>query len=289
MEKEATVKEQLSEKCISGVTESSSTIHPTLLATVREETVRIMVDTGATSSYVCKDLITKLGIKTARMEQCGNKQIYGTMKKTVEVYNITIQSSVIAEFQLKAYCINAEKDVPTHDQNPKIIKIKNQIPRIRGLCFQEEGETQDFLPVHIMLGVTDSQQIRTNEPPGLAVNTNTDPVAEFTKLEWMLYGGVAKNPQFEKQYFLNDEKLEFQKLCSLDVQGLEDVMQSEELNHKTFKDHIKYYEKGYFETVLPWKEHHSPLPSNKQLTKAQLLATSERLKKWGNWSNVTKS
>ena len=223
------------------------------------------------------------------MEQCGIKQIYGTMKKTVEVYNITIQSSVTAEFQLKAYCINAEKDVPTHHQNRKIIKIKNQIPRIRGLCFQEEGETQDFLPAHIMLGVSDYQQIRINESPGVALNTNTDPVAEFTKLEWMLYGGVAKKPQFEKQFFLNDEKLEFQKLCSLDVQGLEDVMQSEELNHKTFKDNIKYYEKGYFETVLPWKADHSPLPSNKQLTKAQLLATSERLKKWGNWSNVTKS
>ena len=33
-----------------------------------------------------------------------------------------------------------------------------------------------------MLGVADYQRIRTNEPPVLGLNTNMDPVAEFTKL-----------------------------------------------------------------------------------------------------------
>ena len=51
--------------------------------------------------------------------------MYGTMKKTVEVYNITIKSSVIERFQLKVDCINTENNVLTHVQNPKITKIKN--------------------------------------------------------------------------------------------------------------------------------------------------------------------
>ena len=105
--------------------ESSSTIYPTLLVTVREETVRIMMDTGATSFYVCADLITKLGIKPARKEQRCIAQMYG-IKKAVEAYNITIKSSVIEGFQLKEDYINAEKDVLTYVQNPKITKIKNQ-------------------------------------------------------------------------------------------------------------------------------------------------------------------
>ena len=62
-------KEQPTEKGMSSMMESSSTIHPTLLATVREETVRIMVDNGVTSSYVCTDLITTFGIKPVRREQ----------------------------------------------------------------------------------------------------------------------------------------------------------------------------------------------------------------------------
>ena len=102
-----------------------------------------------------------------------------------------------------------------------------------------------------MPGVTDYQRIRTNEPLVLRLNTNTDPKAEFTKLGWTLCGGVSKKTQFEKQNYVNDEKSEFQKLCSLDVLGLEDVMQPEEFNHQTFKDHIKYCEKWYYETALP--------------------------------------
>ena len=237
--------------------------------------------TGATSSYVFTDLITKLGIKPVSRQQRCIEQMYGTMKKTVEVYNITIKSSVIEGFQLKVDCINTENNVLTHVQNPKITKIKNQNPRIRGLCFLEERETQDLLFIHIMLGIADYQRIQTNEPLVLGMNTNMDPVAEFTKLGWTLCGGVTRKIQFEKQYFVNDEKSEFQKLCSLDVLGLEDVIQPEEFSHPTFKDHIKYCEKGYYETVLPWKLDHSPFPSNKQLTKAQLLATTNRLEKIG--------
>ena len=263
------------------MTESSSTIHPTLLATVREETVKIMVDTGATTCYICTELITKLGIKPVRREQRCIEQMYGTMKKTVEVYNVTIKSSVIEGFQLKVDCINAEKNVLTHVQNPKITRIKNQNPRIRGLHFVEEGETHNLLPIHIMLGVVDYQRIQINDSPVIGLNTNEDPVAEFMKLGWTLCGGVTRKTQFEKHYFVNDERSEFQKLCSLDVLGLEDVMQPEEFNHQTFRDHIKYCERGYCETALPWKPDHPPLLCNKQLTKARLLATTKRLEKMG--------
>ena len=100
------------------------------------------------------------------------------------------------------------------------------------------------------------------------MNTNMDPVAEFTKLGWTFCGEVIEKIQFEKHYFVNDERSEFQKLCSLDVLGLEDVMQPEEFNHQTFKNHIKYCKKGYYETALLWKPDHPPLPCNKQLTKA---------------------
>ena len=111
-----------------------------------------------------------------------------------------------------------------------------------------------------MFGVADYQRIRTNEPPVLGLSTNMDLVAEFTK-----------------HYFVNDGRSEFQKLCSLDVLGLEDVMQPEEFNHQTFKDHIKYCEKGYYETALPWKPDHPPLPCHKLLTKARLLAITKGL------------
>ena len=147
--------------------------------------------------------------------------MYGTMKKTVEMYNRTFKSSVTERFQLKIDCINAENDVLTHVPNPKITKIKNQNPRIRPLRFQEEGETQDLLPAHIMLGVSDYQQVRTNELQELGLKTNNDSVAEFRKLGRTLCEGIARKAQLDKQFFVNNEKFKFQKICSLNVQKIE--------------------------------------------------------------------
>ena len=48
-----------------------------------------------------------------------------------------------------------------------------------------------------------------------------DPIAELTKLGWALCVGVTRKTQFEKQYFVNAERSEFQKLCSRDVLGLD--------------------------------------------------------------------
>ena len=76
MKQETKVQESPTEKGMSSMTERSSTIQPTRLATVREETVRIMVDTGTTSSYVCTDLTTKFGIKLVRREQRRIEQMY---------------------------------------------------------------------------------------------------------------------------------------------------------------------------------------------------------------------
>ena len=89
-------------------------------------TLSIMVDTGATGSYVCTDLIAKLGIKTVRREQHCIEQMYGTIKKTVEVDNITIKLSV--QFN------------NPHVQNPKITRIKNQIQEPEVYPFKKKGK-----------------------------------------------------------------------------------------------------------------------------------------------------
>ena len=72
-----------------------------------------------------------------------------------------------------------------------------------------------------MLGAADYQHIQTNEPPVLGLNANMDPIAELTKLGWTLCVGVTRKTQLEKQYFVNAEKSEFQKLRPRDALGLD--------------------------------------------------------------------
>ena len=107
------------EKSMSLLLNQTSTLHPSVLAKVGTETVRVMFDSGAGSSYVCTDVITQLHLKSVRKEQRCIEQMFGTIRRNVEVYNITIQSLAIDGFSLGIECLNAEKDVLTYLPNPE--------------------------------------------------------------------------------------------------------------------------------------------------------------------------
>ena len=53
------------EKSMSALISHTNTLHPTVLAKLGEETVRVMFDSGAGSSYLCTDIITRLNLKPA--------------------------------------------------------------------------------------------------------------------------------------------------------------------------------------------------------------------------------
>ena len=89
-------------------------------------------------------------------------------------------------------CIGVERDLITELLNPNIPELKRRQPQLAGLKFAEEHSSERYLPVHILLGVQDYQRIRTPKLPIFGRNLKTDPVAEYTKLGWILSGG--RNP-----------------------------------------------------------------------------------------------
>eukprot|EP00794_Sanderia_malayensis_P020998 gene20998-23050_t len=91
---ETTVPTQGSEKNMSASSRETRTIHATLMAKVNGQEARILIDTGASSSYVCSDLISKLSLKPARTETRCIEQMYGTVTRQVEIYNVNIKSLV---------------------------------------------------------------------------------------------------------------------------------------------------------------------------------------------------
>ncbi len=162
--------------------EKTTTLHGTVLAKIGTQTVRVMFDTGAGSSYVCTEVITKQRLKPVRKERRCIEQMLGTMQRDVEIYNVKIESIAVEGFSLEVKCINAEKDVLTYLPNPNLGKLKQGFPRLRRLPFSEEQTKGEMMPVHIILGAADYQRIRTTEPPVLGNNPDRDPGAEFTKL-----------------------------------------------------------------------------------------------------------
>lgn len=267
---------------LSASSSSTTTLHPTVKAKVNGHEVRIMIDTGASTSYVCSDLVTKLSLRPVRREEKCIEQMYGTVTKRVDIYRLHIQSTVVDNFGLDVDCINAEKGVLTYLPNPKVKVLKEQSRRLKQLQFCEEETTDKYLPVHVILGAADYQRIRSTEQPILGENPDKDPGAEFTMLGWVLYGkSVSNNSPEEKGFFLNSSQSEFERLCSVDVLGLVEPPENESKFHEDFSEHLHQTEGGFYETQLPWKPDHPKLPVNRELTAARLRSTTRRLEKVG--------
>ena len=68
----------------------------------------------------------------------------------------------------------------------------------------------------------------------------------------------------------------------LDVLGLKDTGTTEDKNiHEDFLQQLNKTQGGFYETRLPWKEDHVPLPTNKNLSVAQLNSTTRKLERMG--------
>ena len=189
-----------------------------MLAKVNGVQTRIMLDSGAGSSYISANLLTKLNIKPCRTESRVIEQMYGTVDKRVEIYKVHVESNVVDSFGIELQCVSAEKPVLTYLPNPKISELKEQNHRIRRLVFSEEQATAQKLPVHIILGAADIQRIKSTEPPVLGLNPDTDPGAEFTMLGWVIAGkSTPLSAEAEKMFFMNSSQNEFAqsspKLC----------------------------------------------------------------------------
>ena len=258
------------EKGMSNTIVQTGVLHPSLTATIENEPVRIMIDIGASSSYICTEVITKLNLKPIRREQRNIEQMYGTMRKIVEIRKITLHSNVNNDFSLEIECINAEKEILTFLPNPNIQSIKDRIPRLRRIDFSDAETSSKNVPIHVILGVGDYQRIRASEPPIFGNNLGTDPDAEYTKLGWTLFGGKNCSETTDKQFLIRTGHEEFERMCSLDVLGLTEPITNKEFSHEEFKDQIMYDENGFYQTGLPWKRNCAPLLDKKEQTRARL-------------------
>ena len=206
--------------------------------------------------------------------------MYGTVTRRVDIYSLNIESAIVDGFTFVVNCINAEKDVSTSLPNPRIKDLKREYPRLRKLQLSDEEESADQLPVHIILGAADYQRIPSTEPPILGNNPDTDPGAEFTMLGWILYGRlISDGGGEEKEFLLTSSRSEFERLCPMDVLGLDYTDTLNPSFHPDFKDQTEFKSEGFYGTRLPWKLSHGPLPTNKGLVMARLWRTTRRLEK----------
>ena len=123
---------------------TGATLRAMVKGVVKGQEIRIMIDTGASSSYVCSSLITKLSLTPAHKENRCIEQMFRTITKVVEIYRIKIESTVTNGFSL----------------NVKSQRLKGKYKRLERMRFCDEDNSEDQLLVRIILGAADYQRIR---------------------------------------------------------------------------------------------------------------------------------
>ena len=73
---------------------------------------------------------------------------------------------------------------------------------------------------------------------------------------------------------------DYKELCCMDVLGLQDTpIGDQEVVHQEFREQLKRSPEGWYETALPWKGGHPPLPNNKTGSLASLVQRLKRNRK----------
>ena len=253
-------------------------IHSTARVEINGIRCRLMIDTGATKSYICTDLLHKLHIKPCRTEFCNIEQLYnGVVRKKVEIYKLTMKS-LFSDFKVNIEVNNSGKDVITHLPNYNISLLKSRYSKLRDLEFSDENASENNLPVHILLGMKDYITIKTTKAP--IISQDKGPiVAEFTKLGWVLSGGINLNSLNHDKAFLLSSEEQFERMTKLDILGVTDPEESKEDFHVEFLENLKQNRDGRYIANLPWKKDIVGLANNKQLALCRLKKNTERLEK----------
>lgn len=84
-------------------------------------------------------------------------------------------------------------------------------------------------------------------------------------------------------FLTQTSRVDYEDLCKLDVLGLEDSPSGDQsVVYDEFKEQLRRSEEGWYDTGLPWKGNHAPLPNNKDGSLGRLASLVRKLEKNGS-------
>ena len=112
-----------------------------------------------------------------------------------------------------------------------------------------------------MLGASEYARVKTSTSPKIA--SSGQPVAEKTTLGWTIMSPGHEH-EASTTFLTQSTSVDFEQLSRLDILGLADSSANDQdVVYSEFKEQLIRHPDGCYETGLPWKGNHLPLPSNK--------------------------
>ena len=251
--------------------------HPVVIIKVNGVKCRALLDTGATGSYISAFLVNLLKVKPSRTLTRGIKTIMGLVTKRVETYDVKICDT--QEKCVLPVCVTKieQRELLTLE-NPNYPEMVERYPHLKGVRM-EETDTKELLPIHVILGANEYTKIKmAGYQRAGAVG---QPIAEQTRFGWTIMSSGAEVDT--QNMFLTQTSIgDYEELCRMDVLGLQDTpIGDQEVVHQEFLEQLKRSPEGWYETALPWKGGHPPLPNNKTGSLKRLASLVQRLKRNG--------
>ena len=221
------------------------TFHPTLVVAANGQKFRVMLDTGARSSFASSTFIHHMGIKPSYWEAKSIETMTTTVYQTFPVYDVKFWSTdEIKSLDVKLNKL--DRPVLTTLNNPRIADLKKKFPYLNGIQFDCEDERGQH-PIHLILGVGDMAKIKTAT---CKMGKADQPIAEKTILGWTLMGPWEMNT--DALCFAKTSHKDFYQQYSLDVLGLDDRFDGDQnLVHEEFREQLKRNPDGSYSTGLP--------------------------------------
>ena len=270
--------QQASEPSLTTNIAGSSVIHPVVMVDVNGRKFRALLDSGASQSYVSSTLIDLIGARVVRSGTRRVATLLGVTTAKLQEYDLSLRA-VKGDFELNTRVTRIDKRELLMLDNPRYAERIANHSHLIGVELEDQSSDRR-LPVHIILGANEYAQIGTHTQP--RVGRRGEPVAEFTRFGWALMApGIEAD--VSAGFLAVDAVSDYEKLCALDVLGLADSPAGDQLQvYKEFREQLtRDPEKGWYETGLPWKGDHPPLPTNKEGSLRRLHTQLSKLRRMG--------
>ena len=230
------------------------------------------LDSGSGRNFISKDAVERLKLTPTSHEFRHIVTVNGVKKQSLPLYQVTLKSLNGRE-QEKVEITGSSMADFTVVKRPKVKELKARYQHAQNKEFYMTAD--DEYPIHIILGDSTYCKIRTEQ---VFKGHPEDPIIEGTRFGWIIHGGEEYGD--DKCMFAKETSFDYERLCSLDVLGVEDRGQDDQLQvYEDFKENIVRREDGRYEVHVPWIPGSKLSGTNEQASRGRLANVERKLSK----------
>lgn len=249
-------------------------VYPVVVVKVNGTTCRALLDTGAGSSYISSKLVDILKIKPVTREYRRIDMMMASTNQRIDIYSVEVKS-LRGDFKLGISVSKVDRERLLSLTNPEYKRILSRHHHLKGVVMDDMDEKEE-LPIHLIIGASEYAKIKTETKP--KIGKPGEPIGELTKFGWTIIS-PGSEVDTEHMFFAGSSRVDYDKLCSLDILGLGEREVGDQSVFGEFAEQLEQKPEGFFETGLLWKGDCPPLPDNKAGSLARLEKLINRLEK----------